>query len=65
MDGFTPRITTALASTGAAIWMVDSESGNLALKYYINVPETLKLTDQTAAIEHQRLLQKTLNTQQP
>ena len=65
MDGFTPRITTALASTGAAIWMVDPESGNLALKYYINVPETLKLTDQAAAIEHQRLLQKTLNTQQP
>ena len=64
MDGFTPRITTALASVGAAIWLIDSESGTLALKYYVNVPPVLRLKDQAAAIEHQRLLKKTLDTQQ-
>ena len=64
MDGFTPRITTALASVGAAIWLIDSESGTLALKYYVNVPPVLRLNDQAAAIEHQRLLKKTLDTQQ-
>ena len=64
MDGFTPRITTALASLGAAIWLIDSESGTLALKYYVNVPPVLRLNDQAAAIEHQRLLKKTLDTQQ-
>ena len=64
MDGFTPRITTALASVGAAIWLIDSESGTLALKYYVNVPPVLRLNDQAAALEHQRLLKKTLDTQQ-
>ena len=64
MDGFTPRITTALASVGAAIWLIDSESGTLALKYFVNVPPVLRLNDQAAAIEHQRLLKKTLDTQQ-
>ena len=64
MDGFTPRITTALASVGAAIWLIDSESGSLALKYFVNVPPVLRLNDQAAAIEHQRLLKKTLDTQQ-
>lgn len=64
MDGFTPRIANALASAGAAIWLVDPESANLALKHYVNVPPVLKLTEQTAAIEHLRLLKKTLDTQQ-
>ncbi len=64
MDGFTPRIANALASVGAAIWLVDPESANLALKHYVNVPPVLKLTGQTAAIEHLRLLKKTLDTQQ-
>ena len=58
MDGFTPRIANALASAGAAIWLVDPESANLALKHYVNVPPVLKLTEQTAAIEHLRLLKK-------
>ncbi len=64
MDGFTPRIANALASAGAAIWLVNPESANLALKHYVNVPPVLKLTEQTAAIEHLRLLKKTLDTQQ-
>ncbi|MGI9494928.1 MAG: efflux RND transporter periplasmic adaptor subunit [Mariniblastus sp.] len=64
MDGFTPRIANALASAGAAIWLFDPESANLALKHYVNVPPVLKLTEQTAAIEHLRLLKKTLDTQQ-
>ncbi len=64
LEGFTPRVANALASVGAAIWLSDAESSPLILKHYVNVPPALKLDDQTAAIQHQRLLQKTMDVQQ-
>ncbi|MDA7906637.1 hypothetical protein N9B43_07020, partial [Mariniblastus sp.] len=64
LEGFTPRVANALASVGAAIWLSDAESAPLRLKHYINVPPELRRADQTAAIQHQRLLQKTRDSQQ-
>jgi hypothetical protein len=56
---FLPRIVSALAAVGGAVWTVNPE-GQLALQYQINLQETRLRDSEEAQAQHARLLYKML-----
>jgi multidrug efflux pump subunit AcrA (membrane-fusion protein) len=56
---FLPRIVSALAAVGGAVWTVNPE-GQLALQYQINLQETRLRESEEAQSQHARLLYKML-----
>jgi polyhydroxyalkanoate synthesis regulator phasin len=69
-QGFLNRLTTALASTGAAIWLSEntfSEGTNspLKLQYHINLKQSVLATDPVAQLQHHSLLQRVLAADEP
>jgi hypothetical protein len=61
---FLPRVVSALAATGGAIWTVQ-EQGRLALGYQMNMQSTKLADDQDAQIRHGLLLQRVLASGEP
>jgi hypothetical protein len=60
---FLPRVVTALAAVGGAVWTVNSE-GRLALQYQVNIQESgLRECNEEAQAQHSRLLYKVLSTE--
>ena len=58
-EGFLTRSTSALASTGGAIWMLDDQQ-QLRLRYQINLKQTGLAERPAAQTQHHRLLQRVL-----
>ena len=58
-EGFLTRSTSALASMGGAIWMLDDQQ-QLRLRYQINLKQTGLAERPDAQIQHHRLLQRVL-----
>jgi multidrug efflux pump subunit AcrA (membrane-fusion protein) len=58
---FLPRVVSALAAVGGAVWTVNPE-GQLALQYQINLQETQLRQDEAAQAQHARLLYKALGS---
>lgn len=63
LQGFVSRLTSALASVGAAVWMRSSD-GHLQLAYRANLPEEIQ-GDAAGARPHALLLQRLLETGEP
>ena len=63
-DEFLPRVVSALASIGAAIWTI-GESGKLELQYQINIPKTGLADSQDHQVQHSLLLKKLLDNGEP
>ncbi|MEC9092500.1 MAG: hypothetical protein VX438_07340, partial [Planctomycetota bacterium] len=63
-DGFLSRVTSALASTGSAIWKVN-DNGQLELQFQINVAATELAGNEQAQISHDRLLKKIIQSNEP
>lgn len=57
---FLPRVVSALAAIGGAIWTVEDQ-GRLALQYQINLQQTKLRESEEAQIQHGRLLHKTMS----
>jgi len=58
---FLPRIVSALAAVGGAIWTTE-EHGRLALAYQMNLQQTKLRENEEDQIRHGRLLHKVLST---
>ena len=58
---FLPRVVSALAAIGGAIWTVEDQ-GRLTLQYQINLQETKLRDSEEDQIRHGRLLQKVLTS---
>ena len=58
-EGFLTRATSALASIGGAIWMLDDQR-HLRLRYQINLKQTGLPERPTAQTQHHHLLQRVL-----
>jgi len=58
-EGFLTRSTSALASIGGAIWMLDDQR-QLRLRYQINLKQTGLAERPAAQTQHHRLLQRVL-----
>ena len=58
-EGFLTRSTSALASIGGAIWMLDDQQ-HLRLRYQINLKQTGLAERPAAQTQHHRLLQRVL-----
>ena len=58
-EGFLTRSTSALASIGGAIWMLDGQQ-QLRLRYQINLKQTGLAERPAAQTQHHRLLQRVL-----
>ncbi len=58
---FLPRVVSALAAVGGAVWTVNSE-GRLALQYQINLQNTGLRDDKDGQARHSRLLYKVLSS---
>jgi len=58
-EGFLTRSTSALASIGGAIWMLDDQQ-QLRLRYRINLKQTGLAEQPDAQVQHHRLLQRVL-----
>ena len=58
-EGFLTRATSALASIGGAIWMLDDQH-QLRLRYQINLKQTGLAERPAAQTQHHRLLQRVL-----
>ena len=58
-EGFLTRSTSALASIGGAIWMLDDQQ-QLRLRYQINLKQTGLVERPAAQTQHHRLLQRVL-----
>lgn len=56
---FLPRVVSALAAVGGAVWTVNPE-GRLALQYQINIQETKLRENEEQLAQHSRLLYKVL-----
>jgi multidrug efflux pump subunit AcrA (membrane-fusion protein) len=56
---FLPRVVSALAAVGGAVWTVNPE-GRLALQYQINIQETNLRESEEHQMQHSRLLYKVL-----
>ena len=56
-EGFLTRSTSALASIGGAIWMLDDQR-QLRLRYQINLKQTGLAERPAAQTQHHRLLQR-------
>jgi multidrug efflux pump subunit AcrA (membrane-fusion protein) len=61
---FLPRIVSALAAAGGAVWTVNPD-GQLALQYQINLQETRLRESEEHQAQHARLLYKTLAGGEP
>ena len=61
---FLPRVVSALAAVGGAIWVVEDQ-GHLSLGYQINLQETNLRNNEEGQIRHGRLLHKVLTTGEP
>ncbi len=57
---FLPRVVSALAAVGGAIWTVNPE-GRLALQYQINIQDTKLRENEEQQAQHSRLLYKVLS----
>lgn len=57
---FLPRVVSALAAAGGAVWTVNPE-GRLALQYQINIQETGLRENEEHQAQHSRLLYKVLS----
>ena len=57
---FLPRVVSALAAVGGAIWTVNPE-GQLALQYQINIQDTKLRENEEQQAQHSRLLYKVLS----
>jgi hypothetical protein len=60
---FLPRVVTALAAVGGAVWVAES-NGRLSLGYQINLQETRLRNSEEDQIRHGRLLHRVLTTGQ-
>jgi hypothetical protein len=58
---FLPRVITALAAIGGAVWVAETE-GRLALGYQVNLQQTQLRDDEEGQLRHGRLLQKVLTS---
>ena len=58
---FLPRVVSALAAVGGAVWTVNPE-GQLALQYQINLQETHLRENEEHQAQHSRLLYKALSS---
>ncbi|MDR1959969.1 MAG: efflux RND transporter periplasmic adaptor subunit [Planctomycetaceae bacterium] len=58
---FLPRVISALAATGGALWTLDP-NGSLSLAYHVNMRETKLQDDEEANKRHSRLLYKILRS---
>lgn len=58
---FLPRVVSALAAIGGAVWTVNPE-GRLALQYQINIQNTNLRDDKEQQAQHSRLLYKMLSS---
>ncbi len=58
---FLPRVVSALAAIGGAVWTVNPE-GRLALQYQINIQNTNLRDDKEQQAQHSRLLYKMLGS---
>jgi len=56
---FLPRVVSALAAVGGAVWTVNPE-GRLALQYQINIQDTKLRENEEHQAQHSRLLYKVL-----
>jgi hypothetical protein len=56
---FLPRVVSALAAIGGAIWTVEDQ-GRLALQYQINLQQTKLRESEEAQMQHGRLLHKAM-----
>jgi len=61
-EEFLPRVVSALAAVGGAIWTTNDE-GRLALQYQIKLHETRLSDSQESMAQHGRLLYKTLESE--
>ena len=59
---FLPRVISALAATGGALWTLDPNNGSLALAYHVNMRETRLHEDEESNKRHSRLLYKILRS---
>ena len=57
---FLPRVISALAAVGGAVWTVNPE-GRLALQYQVNIQETKLRDNEEQLAQHSRLLYKVLS----
>jgi multidrug efflux pump subunit AcrA (membrane-fusion protein) len=57
-EGFLNRTVSALASTGGAIWIENTETKSLEIAYHINVNQTCLASDTAAQIQHSLLIEK-------
>jgi len=60
---FLPRVITALAATGGAVWTVNS-NGQITLGYQVNLQEAHLHDNEEANKKHSRLLYQTLNSEE-
>jgi hypothetical protein len=58
---FLPRVISALAAIGGAVWVAESQ-GRLALGYQVNLQQTRLRDDEEGQLRHGRLLQRVLVT---
>ena len=61
---FLPRVVSALAAIGGAIWTVEDQ-GRLTLQYQINLQQTKLRESEEAQMQHGRLLHKTMSAGEP
>lgn len=64
-EGFLTRTTSALASSGGAIWIRESAEHPLKLHYHINLKKTKLAKDKKAQGQHGRLLKKLADHGEP
>lgn len=55
VEGFLPRVVSALAAAGGAVW-TSNEDGHLELQYQVNYPVPVLAEDQVAQTRHALLL---------
>ncbi len=63
-EGFLTRVTSALASLGGAIWMVDDQE-QIQLQYQINLEKTGIAESEEGQVQHHLLLKKILQQPEP
>ena len=62
---FLTRVVSALAAVGGAVWTLDGEGGQLALKYQINLHQTNLQNDEEGQKQHFQLIRKALTGTEP
>ncbi len=62
---FLTRVVSALAAVGGAVWTLDGEGGQLALKFQINLHQTNLQNDEEGQKQHLQLIRKALTGPEP